>query len=301
MDSRPTYDSRTRSEDSVYFDAPIMHFFTEKDSGNSSLTLASSPSTNTDSPLNATNTDVSKKPSITFTRSAAGNGQEANDSEHNNDCGSQSDKPRNGYQLTDPGPVSGHNGSASNVSQTGGDDDTKPIPVVWSPTSQGSQRRLTKQNGDSPAKRAQSLRSLRPVADQDGTSIGTGVSTYRRRRLSLGGGNFTTGAGTVGPAAMADLGGETFQARSAEADAVLTRGQKSRIDKNSCECGRCDLVDLEMLNECAVKDGKRVAKVVKEEGKAEKKALEAAIRELADIQRLQKDAIKVRQGRRRRC
>ena len=43
-----------------------------------------------------------------------------------------------------------------------------------------------------------------------------------------------------------------------------------------------------------MRDGKQVAKVVKEEAKVEKKALDAAIRELAEIQRMQKDAVKVR-------
>lgn len=42
----------------------------------------------------------------------------------------------------------------------------------------------------------------------------------------------------------------------------------------------------------AVKDGKRVAKVIKAEAKAEKAAIEQAIRELADVQRMQRQAIK---------
>ena len=45
---------------------------------------------------------------------------------------------------------------------------------------------------------------------------------------------------------------------------------------------------------CAVKEGKKVAKIIKEEGKAEKQALDEAVKELADLQKLQKSALKVR-------
>ncbi len=48
-----------------------------------------------------------------------------------------------------------------------------------------------------------------------------------------------------------------------------------------------------MLTTTAVKEGKKVAKVIKAEGKAEKKALEDAVKELAEIQKLQKSAVKV--------
>ena len=43
-----------------------------------------------------------------------------------------------------------------------------------------------------------------------------------------------------------------------------------------------------------VKEGKKVVKIIKAEGKAEKKALDEAVKELADIQKLQKTAVKVR-------
>ena len=41
------------------------------------------------------------------------------------------------------------------------------------------------------------------------------------------------------------------------------------------------------------KEGKRLAKIIKEEAKSEKKALSVAITELAELQKLQKQAIKV--------
>ena len=49
----------------------------------------------------------------------------------------------------------------------------------------------------------------------------------------------------------------------------------------------------------AVKEGKKVAKIIKAEGKAEQRALEDALKELADLQKLQKVAVKVRNPARR--
>jgi hypothetical protein len=43
----------------------------------------------------------------------------------------------------------------------------------------------------------------------------------------------------------------------------------------------------------AVKEGKRLSKVLKQEGKAEKQAIEIAIKELGELQYAQKKAIKV--------
>ena len=43
-----------------------------------------------------------------------------------------------------------------------------------------------------------------------------------------------------------------------------------------------------------VKDGRRLAKVIQKEAKVEKRALDAAVRELTELQKLQKYAVKVR-------
>lgn len=42
-----------------------------------------------------------------------------------------------------------------------------------------------------------------------------------------------------------------------------------------------------------MKEGKRLASVIKQEAKVEKKALEASVKELAELQKLQKYAVKV--------
>ena len=52
--------------------------------------------------------------------------------------------------------------------------------------------------------------------------------------------------------------------------------------------------DLAGSGYCAVKEGKKVAKVIVAEGRAEKQALDEAVRELSDLQKLQKSALKVR-------
>jgi hypothetical protein len=42
-----------------------------------------------------------------------------------------------------------------------------------------------------------------------------------------------------------------------------------------------------------VKEGKRLSKIIKQEGKVEKQALEVAINELGELQKIQKSAVKV--------
>ncbi|KAH9850385.1 hypothetical protein C2E23DRAFT_836307 [Lenzites betulinus] len=65
-----------------------------------------------------------------------------------------------------------------------------------------------------------------------------------------------------------------FEARSRIAEAGLSEKQKTK------------------LNKAQAKEGKKVAKVIKAEGKAEKKALDDAVKELAEIQKLQKVAVR---------
>ena len=48
-----------------------------------------------------------------------------------------------------------------------------------------------------------------------------------------------------------------------------------------------------LTDEGAAKEARRLSKIVKEEGKVEKKALSVAINELAELQGLQKKAVKV--------
>ncbi|RDX57274.1 hypothetical protein OH76DRAFT_1334815 [Lentinus brumalis] len=171
------------------------------------------------------------------------------------------------------------------------------IPVVWTDSprarnqrsledgddeDEGEERRVR----DSNFRRAASLRSFRSGprgsnADlEDRGSIRTTPSmdagrrsALRRRRASLSNGSFASGPGTVGPAASADLDG-AFQTRSRSAELSLTEKQKLKLSKSQ------------------IKEGKKVAKIIKAEGKAEQRALEDALKELADLQKLQKNAVK---------
>ena len=97
----------------------------------------------------------------------------------------------------------------------------------------------------------------------------------RRRRTSLIQGSFASGAGTVGPSATPHLD-EAFHARSQSADAGLSERQRVKLSK------------------AQLKEGKKVAKIIKAEGKAEQKAIDEAVKELADLQKLQRAAVKVR-------
>ncbi|KIY67255.1 hypothetical protein CYLTODRAFT_422665 [Cylindrobasidium torrendii FP15055 ss-10] len=109
-------------------------------------------------------------------------------------------------------------------------------------------------------------------------SIG-GVSLGRKSVFSnadgrpVSGSTFINGAGTTGPSASAEAD-ESLAERAATADGVLSAKQQSRIKKNE------------------VKDGRRLSKVIKMEGKVERQALGLAIRELGELQKIQKDAVK---------
>ncbi|KAK7463490.1 hypothetical protein VKT23_006838 [Stygiomarasmius scandens] len=89
----------------------------------------------------------------------------------------------------------------------------------------------------------------------------------------VAGSTFINGAGVTGPSASA-VADETLHKRAASANDALSNKAKKRISKMEA------------------KEGKRLSKIIKEEGKVEKKALGVAIQELAELQSIQKDAVK---------
>ncbi|KAI0671753.1 hypothetical protein C8Q78DRAFT_795036 [Trametes maxima] len=180
----------------------------------------------------------------------------------------------------------------------------EPVPILWtesSPSQEAHHRAQAWQRSidddddgqggrpagrrqDSQFKRASSLRSFQTSVvsgaggrDRDG-SVRTAPSILRRRRVSLSGGSFASGAGTVGPAASPVMD-DSFDARSRSAEMSLSEKLVAKLNKTQ------------------IKEGKKVVKVIKAEGKAEKKALDEAVKELADIQKLQKAAVKVARSR----
>ncbi|KAL0562970.1 hypothetical protein V5O48_019108 [Marasmius crinis-equi] len=112
-------------------------------------------------------------------------------------------------------------------------------------------------------------------------SLGAGSTRSISRRSQftnvdgkpVDGSTFINGAGTTGPGANA-IADDSLHQRRATADSSLTPKQKSKIEK------------LE------AKDGKNLSRIIKQEGKVEKKALSVAITELAELQRLQQAAVK---------
>ena len=69
---------------------------------------------------------------------------------------------------------------------------------------------------------------------------------------------------------------DAFRARSRSADLGLSERQRVKLSK------------------AQIKEGKKVAKIIKAEGKAEQQAIDEAVRELSDLQKLQKVTVKVR-------
>ncbi|CDO73709.1 hypothetical protein BN946_scf185015.g37 [Trametes cinnabarina] len=308
------------SEQSVYFDAPIAVFNSEPSDGPPDSSPGETHTTTLPGAYESEG-DVSTKPSVGVPRDPVVRKRpsEGDEEEHAipkpdkealaddvDDAGNRpSDtKPKaahhrsasagasdSGYGSTGAGPQRPHS-RASQASTN-----IEPIPILWheSPSKEAHQRGQAWQRSlddddaaaqpgsrhDSPFKRASSLRSFRSAGPrasmgaetEDRASLRTSPSTARRRRVSLSGGSFAGGAGTVGPAASPTLD-DSFDVRSRTAEMSLSEKQKSKLNKSQ------------------LKEGKKVAKIIKAEGKAEKKALEEAVKELADIQKLQKNAVK---------
>jgi len=246
----------------------------------------------------ADKSSILREPSVAIASNTVLNKQPASDTDDDEPHPAAS----RGYQLRDNGPtdagkaLSSGNGSPS-ASDSGYDSPTtasqrrtkaprqdtsdfQPIPVVWSgdgPT-QGTDDHDTRSKDIGNTKRASSLRSFRSHPERDDRSIRTSASGQRtpgerRRRVSLSGGSFKSGAGTVGPNSEPD-NVDAFLQRRTTLDASLSKKQKSKIVR------------------AEVKEGRRLAKVIKAEAGSEKRALEIAMKELADIQKMQKAAIK---------
>ncbi|KAI0719305.1 hypothetical protein C8T65DRAFT_802915 [Cerioporus squamosus] len=321
------YANTPASEKSIYFDAPIMIFNKKKsaDAEPSESQAASrfeehlpgAFSTDEDAPVAQDDgASVTRKPSVGIARDpvirkAPSDGDEEGvvaDREESPEEGANLDREGSksshrrsqSVAVTDSGygSVSNGNGNAKRSQSRASQRSLQAIPVVWTDSPRARNHRSLEDEDDeeqdderrardSNFRRAASLRSFRSAgprgsnADfEDRGSIRTTPSmdagrrsALRRRRASLSNGSFASGPGTIGPAASADLDG-SFQTRSRSADLSLTEKQKVKLSKEQ------------------IKEGKKVAKIIKAEGKAEKRALEDALKELADLQKLQKVAVK---------
>lgn len=110
----------------------------------------------------------------------------------------------------------------------------------------------------------------------------------------VAGSTFINGAGVTGPNAMAQAD-PSLHERRATADGQLTVKQRKQIEKAEGEYHDCPSSHVYSLSAiCIVKDGRRLTKVIKTEGKIEKQALQVAVKELGELQKFQENAVKVR-------
>ncbi|TCD64913.1 hypothetical protein EIP91_003449 [Steccherinum ochraceum] len=233
--------------------------------------------------------------------SSASNGGTASDSGYGSGGSNPAHKRTKSISRVNPPSAIGENDNAVNTNTNANNmGDIKPIPVVWSgdeddeggqetrpqtsATVGRSQSRMRAQSpwlgrpaggADFGGRRANSVRSFRAGErglDQDSVYTTGGGRRTPHRKMSLSGGTFAVGAGTIGPNSVAEVD-ESFEERSAAAERTL--GKKSR----------------NKLSRAELKEGKRLAAVIKAESKSEQKVLDIAIGELAEVQRMQKQAI----------
>ncbi|KIP07650.1 hypothetical protein PHLGIDRAFT_127525 [Phlebiopsis gigantea 11061_1 CR5-6] len=279
---------------SEYFDAPMMHIFSNhkesEDDGYTSPTATSSGRIRSTTSLSRGQAGMARN--VVVPGRTVQNSDEEHNEEHRDvvprDYGVAARKPPQGSASpTGAGSDSGYDSPSTTRAKLQptheGGNEMEPIPVVWAGSGSDAQsRRLQSLTDPSDARRSQSMRSFRTAGSTraDGReSVRNDSGRYtpadRRRRASLSGGTFSNGAGTVGPAAAANEEETSlFRSRSVSAESALSKKQKLKISKTE------------------LKEGKRLAGIIRLEAKAEKRALEDAVKQLAELQRLQKYAVK---------
>ncbi|KAI1796824.1 hypothetical protein LXA43DRAFT_878795 [Ganoderma leucocontextum] len=291
------YGNSPGSEPSVYFDAPTVN-------SNSRFTEGLPAAAHSDPDLpgafgdNDDGANIKRKASLgavyaSVAQRAPAGGDEKEEARELEQDSSHRRAP-SATLTADSGYASNGNGkerrSPSRASD--GDGSLAPIPILWTHSSHRGQPSLVdseahdRSSKGSPFRRAASLRSFRvgrgekdEYRDREergsvktAPSI-TGAAGLRRRRTSLVQGSFASGPGMVGPASTPVLD-DAFHARSRSADLGLSERQRVKLSKGQ------------------IKEGKKVAKIIKAEGKAEQKAIDEAVRELGDLQKMQKTAVK---------
>ncbi|KAG6812965.1 hypothetical protein H0H92_015084 [Tricholoma furcatifolium] len=162
-----------------------------------------------------------------------------------------------------------------------------PNLQVENPLPEGGQEPLAPAQGlivRSPSPLAQrGGRSPSPVAGPSAQAAADVRRSGSRRSMFIGsagqpieGHTFIAGAATTGPLSTVQPH-EELTTRAAAADANLSRKERGRIAKMEAE------------------DGKRLSKIIRDEGRAEKQALGLAINELSAFQKDQANAIQASQ------
>jgi hypothetical protein len=151
----------------------------------------------------------------------------------------------------------------------------------WLPAEQPKQEEPPETDIDTPASPTRSRTSKRKPARTGSTSIHSATAQPEE------------GVALVNRNATVDETEEDLKNRALSANNNLTPKQRSRIAKSE---GQSYLEIKQFL--CAnalilAKDGRRISKIIKEEGKTEKQAVDIAIKELEELQKFQNNAIKV--------
>ncbi|KAF9052484.1 hypothetical protein BDZ89DRAFT_1107695 [Hymenopellis radicata] len=143
----------------------------------------------------------------------------------------------------------------------------------------GSILRKTHHKAASVHARAASLRrggSLSQASVTRAASVG-GQSTRgiftKADGQPVAGSTFIHGAGTTGPNVSVEAD-ESLHARAASANNALSSKQKTKVQK------------------AEAKEGKHFSKIIKTEGKVERQALSVALKQLSELQTIQKEAVK---------
>ncbi|KAK7690652.1 hypothetical protein QCA50_005751 [Cerrena zonata] len=203
MSYRPTYVDYNSpdSERSVYFDAPIMHFFSKSASKTSTHDLEETADERAPSRTGSASPVQHEDPSVAFASLPI--------AEDAHPVNTEDEPPRHGVQLHDTSVEStsrinrqsndsGYGSPRRSKSLSAGqalragdeDDEIKPIPILWSDPA------AAKRFNDSPAKRAASLRSFHSRVDGDSIRtdpLGRHTPGSHHRRASLSGGSFVNG------------------------------------------------------------------------------------------------------------
>jgi hypothetical protein len=168
------------------------------------------------------------------------------------------------------GPAASENSGAAPILRAPVSSDSHSI-LSSSPSAKRHAKSASAPNGT--AARARSTRSAASAKKS------TRASTIRSQASGVhgmadGGSAFVNGPATTGPLSSPSVDSD-IHLRAAAAEAALTPKQRSKIAKQE------------------IKEGKRLSKVIKNEGKAEQIALDVAIKELSELQQAQKVAVKV--------
>ncbi|EPQ52829.1 hypothetical protein GLOTRDRAFT_140435 [Gloeophyllum trabeum ATCC 11539] len=260
MSIRSAIPGTPASERSIYFDAPMMH-----------ITTGDSPAPGRAGSVR------SRAPSVSIPKSPVTNTQPApravygDDSDQEEHGVGSSDEEEDRELRPGPDPFDDDRGSRlrartkrtsiSGFSYTSG----RSKPSAFSRRRAKSVPRASSPADDSSACGAHSAESA--------PASGVKAKSTLKKRASIRSGVFSAGPGTIGPAISPepDL---SMHARERTAESVLTPKQKSKITKEE------------------LKEGKRLSKIIQTEQKAERAALDIAMKELAELTKLQKAAMK---------